>query len=255
MHMKRHRYIFLALILPALVFPVAIVPLIAQEVDHIYLKSGSVIRGNIIEIDPSDHVKIADLCGNIWYYQIGDVEKVTSEPFRSDRKIPGSLSGFHSGFVNMTSVGFLAGASSNLQVAPFSILMVNGWRNALGVFAGAGLGIEFLSTSYMPMFIDFRYDLYGKDVVPYIMGKGGYTVPLSSGYTEYDTDYTYAGGPLFGAGVGLKIRSRSHFAWDIELLYRYMETSYKEIYHWNDQEYNFKDIYKRLEVRLGFYID
>ena len=32
----------------------------AQEVDHVYLKSGSVIRGNIMEIDPVDHVKIQE---------------------------------------------------------------------------------------------------------------------------------------------------------------------------------------------------
>ena len=55
--------------------------LIAQEVDHVYLKNGSVIRGNILEIEPVDHVKIEDLCGNIWYYKIADVEKITSEPY------------------------------------------------------------------------------------------------------------------------------------------------------------------------------
>ena len=50
----------------------------AQEVDHVYLKSGSVIRGNIMEIDPVDHVKIQDLCGNIWYYQIATVNSLDS---------------------------------------------------------------------------------------------------------------------------------------------------------------------------------
>ena len=33
----------------------------AQDMDHVYLKNGSVIRGNIQEIEPADHVKIQDL--------------------------------------------------------------------------------------------------------------------------------------------------------------------------------------------------
>ena len=64
----------------------SITSLFAQDVDHVYLKNGSVIRGNILEIDPVDHVKILDLCGNIWYYKITDVEKITSEPFQADFK-------------------------------------------------------------------------------------------------------------------------------------------------------------------------
>ena len=225
-----------------------------QEVDHVYLKTGSVIRGNIMEIDPADHVKIQDLCGNIWFYKIDQVEKISAEPYEQ-QGVQKEAIGFGPGFVNMTSLGFLAGSSNNMQVAPFSLLMVNGWRNSLGLFTGAGVGIEFLSTNYMPLFLDLRYDLPGKDVVPYVVAKGGYSLPLTSGYSEYDIEYAYDGGPLVAAGVGLKIRTRSHFAWDIGLMYRYQQTSYTEIYDWNDQEYNYTDIYNRIEIRLGFYID
>ncbi|MCK4749110.1 MAG: hypothetical protein KAT15_18785, partial [Bacteroidales bacterium] len=220
----------------------------AQEVDHVYLKTGSVIRGNIMEIEPANHVKIQDLCGNIWYYQIAQVEKITSEPY----ELPGDEKqtvGFESGFVNMTSIGFLAGSSNNMQVAPFSLIMVNGWRNSLGLFTGAGVGVEFLTTNYLPFFLDLRYDLSGKDVVPYIMAKGGYSIPMTPDHSEYDIEYAYSGGPLAGVGVGLKIRTRNHFAWDIELMYRYQQTSYTEKYDWNNQEYNYTDIYNRIEIR------
>jgi hypothetical protein len=227
----------------------------AQEVDHVYLKSGSVIRGKIMEVEPVDHVKIEDLCGNVWYYKIGEVEKITSEPFETGKSKGQETLGFGPGFVNMTSLGFLAGSSQNQQVAPLSLLMVNGYRTAGGLFAGFGTGIEFFSTSYLPLYLDLRYDLLGKDVVPYILAKGGYGVPLSSDRSDYNITYEYSGGPLYGLGIGLKIRTRSHFAWDVELLYRYQETSYKEIYDWNDQEYVYTDIFNRIEIRLGFYID
>jgi hypothetical protein len=251
MHRSR-RFLFKLLVTFALA--ISTPGLKAQEVDHVYLKSGSVIRGNIMEIDPVDHVKIQDLCGNIWYYRIDLVEKVTSEPYEIPRAMK-ETPGFESGFANMTSIGFLAGSSGNMQVAPFSLLMVNGWRSSIGLFTGAGIGIEFLSTNYLPLFLDIRYDLTGKEVVPYLIAKGGYSLPLSSDHSEYDIAYAYYGGPLVGTGVGLKIRTRSHFAWDIELMYRYQQTSHTEKYDWNNQEYNYTDIYNRIEIRLGFYID
>jgi len=39
------------------------------------------------------------------------------------------------------------------------------------------------------------------------------------------------------------------------LMYRYQRTSYMESYGWSGQEYRFTDIYNRVEIRLGFYID
>lgn len=255
--MKKHRSIPFKKAIPLTVLLILVFPalLLAQEADHVYLKSGSVIRGNILEIEPVDHVKIEDMCGNIWYYKIGEVEKITSEPYESARERGQETIGFGAGFVNMTSIGFLAGSSNNSQVAPFSLLTVNGYRTYSGFFAGIGTGIEFFSTSYMPFFLDLRYDLLGNDVVPYVVAKGGYGVPLSSDQSEYDISYDYSGGALFGAGIGLKIRTRNHFAWDIELLYRYQETSYNEVYDWNNQEYEYTDIFNRIEIRLGFYID
>ena len=238
-----------------IVFTLFSLSLSAQEMDHVYLNSGSVIRGHILEIEPVNHVKIEDLCGNIWYYQISEVNKITSEAFQQRSATKYSPIGFNKGFVNMTSMGFLVGSSSNAQVAPFSLVMVNGWRSELGLFAGLGVGVEFLSANYMPFFLDIRYDLFGTDVVPYLAAKGGYSVPLTSDHKEYDIEYDYSGGVLFGFGLGLKIKTRNHFAWDMSLLYRYQETSYEEVYDWNNQSYTYTDIYNRIEIRLGFYID
>lgn len=240
----------------SLLFTLLCSPLLrGQETDHVYLKSGSVIRGKIQEIEPMNHVKIEDLCGNIWFYNMSDVEKITTEPFESGLKLEKAKTGFEAGFVNMTSIGFLVGSSYNSQVAPFSLQMVNGYRAPMGLFAGFGTGVEFFSSTYMPLFLDIRYDIAGRDVVPYVLARGGYGIPLSADRSQYDYSYEYYGGPLFGAGVGLKIRTREHFAWDVELLYRYQETSYSETYDWNNQTYDYTDIFNRIEIRLGFYID
>jgi len=242
-------------LIPAAVLLLWVIPLNGQEVDHVYLKNGSIIRGKIIEIEPSEHVKIEDLCGNTWFYEIAMVAKVTSEPYSSGMKLNKSSLTFDPGFVNITSIGFLAGSPHNAQVAPLSLQMVNGWRNSLGLFTGAGIGIEFLNTNYMPLFLDLRYDLLGRDVVPYLLARGGYAFPLGSDQEEYDITYTYSGGPMVSLGIGLKIKSRNHFAWDIGMMYRYQKTSYEEIYEWNNQTYSYTDVFNRIEIRLGFYID
>jgi len=60
---------------------------------------------------------------------------------------------------------------------------------------------------------------------------------------------------MAGVGAGLKLRSRENFAWDIGLFYRYMHTSCTETRDWNGQEYDYTDIYNRIEIRLGIFID
>jgi len=163
--------------------------------------------------------------------------------------------GFEPGFMNMTSIGFLAGSSNNAQVAPFSLQMVNGWRTGAGFVGGLGVGIEFLNVNYMPLFADLRYELWGDDVVPCLILRGGYALPLDAGYEEYDMEHSYEGGPMAAVGMGLKIRSREHLAWHVDLMYRYQRTSYSESYGWNGQDYDYTDIYNRIEIRLGFYLD
>ena len=227
--------------------------LLAQEVDLLHLKNGSVIRGKLTEVDPDGSVKIVDRSGNLWVYSMQEVDRIsTGKAEAGEHK---DHAGFSAGYINMTYMGFLAGSAVNASPAPFSLLMVNGYRTAFGLFTGVGVGIEFLNVSYMPLFADVRMDLTGGDVVPYLVAKAGYSFPLASDYSEYDNSYSYSGGPLFAMGIGLKVRTREHFAWDVSLMYRYQSTSYSETYGYNGHDYDYTDNYNRIEIRLGFYLD
>lgn len=55
--------------------------LIAQDInqDIIYLKNGSVIKGKIIEQTPNINLKLKTNDGNIFVYEIKDIEKITKE--------------------------------------------------------------------------------------------------------------------------------------------------------------------------------
>ncbi len=50
-----------------------------QEV--VYLKNGSIIRGIIIEQQPNKLIKIQTNDGNVFVYNIDEVDKITKEPY------------------------------------------------------------------------------------------------------------------------------------------------------------------------------
>lgn len=50
-----------------------------NDQDIVYLKNGNIIRGTIIAQVPNKSIKIETADGNIFVYQIGDIEKMTKE--------------------------------------------------------------------------------------------------------------------------------------------------------------------------------
>ena len=60
---------------------VAVMQTMAQTsmIDVVYLKNGSVIRGIITEQTPNESLKIKTSDGNLFVYQMGDVERISKE--------------------------------------------------------------------------------------------------------------------------------------------------------------------------------
>jgi len=58
-----------------------------QTKDVVYLKNGSVIKGDIIEQIPNKSIKIETADGNIFVYDFSDIEKITKEKNTSQSKI------------------------------------------------------------------------------------------------------------------------------------------------------------------------
>lgn len=238
-----NKKIFLLII----IFMIPIIQIIAQNKDQVTLKNGSVIRGSIVEIIPDGKITIDDAAGNTWVFNMDEVEHINQiEKQKSIFSDP-----YPEGWVNMTSIGFLAGSRNSMQVAPFSLITSFGYKNAMGFYTGLATGLEFLNINYIPLMVDLQYFLKNKEVTPVFIFRGGYSIP-SAVNTDY---YTYKGGVAASIGVGLKLRSKENFAWDVSVLYRYMQINYTEYRDWDQQDYKFTDIYNRLELRLGFYLN
>jgi len=235
-------------------FAMILPQLIAQNVDVLYMKNGSLIRGTIEELIPGKTVRMLDKCGNSIVYDLNEVEKITSE------EMPGNTNGdeyepYRTGLVNITSIGLLVGSISNEQPAPFSIQSTIGWRLPSGLQLGGGMGLEFISSTHMPFFADLRFDFFDKPVTPCLIAKGGYAIPLQWTVEKYSTTYSYSGGPMAAFGIGLKIRSRNEVAWDISMLYRFQQINYNYVYSSQSITYDYSENYSRVELRLGLYLD
>jgi hypothetical protein len=70
---------YIRLILLAAVILLSVTALIAQTKDIVYLKNGSVIKGTILEMIPEKTIKIQTADGNIFVYNMSEIEKVGKE--------------------------------------------------------------------------------------------------------------------------------------------------------------------------------
>ena len=222
----------------------------AQQIDQLTLKNGSVIRGTIVKLIPGDNVTMNDMAGNTWVFNMEEVEQIEKAEGQA-KHVSGSLI---TGFVSTTTIGFLAGSQNSEYIAPFSMQTSLGYMTSSGIYGGVLAGIEFLNINHIPLMLDFQYALKSADVSPVIIARGGYMLPTKYSSEYYGAQYSYSGGPAGAIGMGLKIRSRESFAWDLSLLYRYMQINYTEEYDWQQNVNKYRDVYNRLELRVGFYI-
>ena len=228
----------------------AITVLHAQRTDRVILKNGTTIIGDVEKIIPEESITINDRAGNSWVFSIADVAEIDkAEITRINGGFDVSL-----GWVNMSTIGVLAGSQKSEYIAPFSMQTSFGYFSQKGIYTGVLTGLEFLNVNHIPLMLDFQYALGRGDVVPVFIARGGYALP-SKWEDEYNnSEFTYQGGIAGAIGAGLKIGSRDNFAWDVSLLYRHMQINYTESNQWQSYDNSYKDIYNRIELRVGFYL-
>lgn len=173
--------------------------------DVVYLKNGSEIRGEIIELDPHSHVKIRTKDGNLFVFQVEEILRVTKEsPLEEDR--PESDSAATVGPISISErvdfgvkVGYFAPSEEAFSEIYGGGFVFGGelfiWSNS-GL--GGGITIERFGKSGEP----FEFDPYGViseskseiSVLP-IAFTIAYRMPKITPNTKVR--------PYFGVGVGV----------------------------------------------------
>ncbi len=236
-------------LLASIVLILSISSLFAQKTkDVLYLKNGSIIYGNLIEI-VSDQYKIKTSDGSIFNFSTDEVEKFIKEaPSQDNRKI--------SGGVFALEAGLLIGAQETEYVSPFSFNILGGYtinqKNTISI----GSGVEFIGKPYTPLFIEYKRLISTKRIAPFVFVRGGGLMQIGGDdsdtydvYNQYDP-YNYKGGVSIGIGTGISWLKENYETY-LTFAYRYAETSYEKK-EYNSSAVTYKSYLNRLEIKFGF---
>lgn len=166
------------------------------------------------------------------------------------------------GYFNVTDIGMLIGSPDNARPAPFSFMTYNGMHLTDQLSMAFGLGVEFLSGSYMPLVLDTRYYFRNTNFSPFIQLYGGYALPLndtdeggwyyeqpvwsSMPYYDYYNHLKAKGGWLVNPGFGIRSLFSENFGLVFSVGYRLQKLYYEAE---NDRERQVS--FNRLSMKIG----
>jgi hypothetical protein len=233
-----------------LILAVTIVtPLSAQRSkDALYLKNGSIIYGKLLEISDNKY-RIETSDKSLFIFSNDEVDKFVKEiPHFDGRKISGS------GFA--LEAGLLTGAQNNDLEAPFSFNILFNYTVATKNILGIGTGVEFLNSTFAPLFLEYKRILYDRKITPFIFIRGGGLAHFGGDNDTDDNNYPYnyakdyKGGASFGLGTGISWAKEESETY-LTFAYRYAHTSYQQD-DYNNVTYTYKNNFNRLEIKFGF---
>lgn len=243
------------------------------EKGFVRLKDGSVLKGKYVYSNTLEKIRV-NSGRNTFVFDASEVEQITRS--RPDRRYAAEsdFSDFSiepPKWFSLTEVGILAGNPDNSQNAPLvlgSSLNYTFWNN---LSAGAGLGVEFLKETYMPVTANLLYRFQPASFTPFVMLQAGYQVPLEDSRTVYyqvvpdyvssraiwpgpwpvsNTPMKARGGMLLNPSVGFFTFSRSGYGFSLSAGYRFHRLRYGA-----ENDYNLDIDFNRLSVKLGIIIN
>ena len=208
--------------------------------DVVYLKNGSVLRGEIVELIENDHLKIEIAGRNIFAVMMDDVEKITSEKLTIQRHYK------KTGYMNRTGFELLhSGGDSSIRVT-----MVNGYRFNPHLSAGIGFGITPYNDplTLIPVFLELNLRFLKANSSPYLFLKTGYN--FSVHHDDNMEILDHHGGLLFNPGVGLHFIRSSGTGWYFQAGYN-IDNSYYEFEGWWPQTVENDLSFRRVSLGMG----
>lgn len=223
--------------------------------DVVYLKNGSIIRGIIVEQVPNESIKIETRDGNLFFYRIDDIQKMTKElPYQwqrhssSDMSKKGNIARVKQfnkpkGYFGLVELGIAPGINGYEPIR-IGATIVNGYRIVPQFAIGAGVGLQgYIGAGEMtiPIFAHLRSDFLDRKVSPFIAFNIGYNLSVLGGYF---------GGlmmePSLGTSfnVGSKYRMIAGLGFSVDRVQGYYDYGYSY--------YLYKDWAFALNIKIGF---
>ena len=164
----------------------------AMAQETIYLKNGSIIKGNITEFRPAQSLTVETTDGSSFVCNINEIEKITRDASlykstqnkseRDDSETSFSLNKGYRGFVYS---GFMFGDMNGIDV-----FTIHGYQLHRKIFVGGGVGLRYADDIgddthiAAPVFGDFRFDMLNGRTSPYIEVRAGVSLAIK-GYNGF----------------------------------------------------------------------
>ena len=202
--------------------------------DIVYLKNGSIIKGDILEVIPNETIKIKTSDGSIFVFRMDEVERTgKDEPPKNPAPVSAvtetdkpneKLRPMPSGYLFMLRLGpnvQLFNSSSDFSAGVINAVQVNQYLS-LGIGAEATTYVydEHFNSSVVifPIFFDARFYIPGNSVQPMFSMQLGYSVvgnkkDRSDGSGAYDFEPDNGdGGLFFGVNAGIRLQATKRMA-------------------------------------------
>lgn len=236
------------------------------------MKNGNILKGRYIY--SADMAKLRVVSGkNAYIFDSSEVDMITRKrPARQFGEDSPDTQGAYtqSRFFSLTELGVLAGNPDNSQSAP--LVMGSSINYTLGnhLSAGAGIGVEFLKETYLPVSANLMYRFREARFTPYAVMQAGYQIPVEESRTLYyevvpdwissrmiwpgpwpvsQAPMTAKGGLLLNPAVGFINHSRSGYGFSMSVGYRFHKLRYAA-----ENDYKVDVDFNRLSVKLGLII-
>lgn len=235
--------------------------LLAQQPleDVVYLKNGSIIRGQIMEQIPGEPIRIELLGGTELVYSTEEIERITKEPSKSPTHIPKQKEETyikHKGFKSINEIGIMSGSTEfeGQNEVNFALTMqtINGYQFFPQLRVGLGMGIDIYKhydQVFTPLFFSTGGEILKKRVSPTWFANVGYAPEWSA---VEDSDLNAKGGLMMQYGAGIKINTTSKVGVVIHVSYKLQKSQLKRTYPWTEDYFQTVDRkYQRIAVTAG----
>ena len=218
--------------------------------DVVYLKNGSIIRGQVIEQKMGEYIKIKIVGGSIFVYKTEEVDKIEKEEKETvfNKYVPRRMRPKiykEKGVIAHLKLGFMPGVNTG----GWAVLGVNahgllGYHLNPNWMVGIGMGIDgYFPEALTPIYLEGRYYLKQSSLSPYARLAAGYASAIPNWQTV-----SANGGIYLNPGVGVRFGSRSkvHFTFDFGLK---LQKAYYVTRTWNwDWNGNGEELENELDI-------
>jgi hypothetical protein len=210
----------------------------------VFLKSGSILYGKILEENPGKNLKIEIVGHNVLVLPFDDIEKITRVETRS------STAEYKGSPIEISPACSFYGGSKNSQ----GFTVISSYCFPFHLSTGLGLGVEKFNYHVMPVFAEVKYSMMCSHVIPYFYGHFGYAFPLSKSSSDVNSDINH-GGILAAGGIGIRKNFARQNAFIFSVGYRYqkLRTNSDYTYYWGSPDYSVEKIdqLNRISITIG----